>query len=452
MATNVRERTREIVRHFKGHVFYVDRYPRGYLFGFDEAKGIWREVQGEVEKLLREKLPPKLLHMGFIREVMADLCQSLYRPNAPEEPPWNLINFTNGVWDIKADKFIKNQRSLLEPPFFLSCIPHKFDPSNGSDPGRIDKVFEDWVASDYKILLYEVAGYILLRCHFAKKFFIPYGPGDNGKTTYAELLRRFVGRENCSALSMDEIMSDRFALSSLRGKLINISGELVPTLKRTDRIKLLTGGDEIFAQEKFNKGFFFKPYAKLLFMGNTIPSTPDSTDAFYIRPIIIPFPNVIPPEKKNPKLIDEITGKELQGLLTKVILEMLPAFIERDFRFSVDPSVDELRNQWESLSNPVQTFLKEHLSPSEGEEFVPNFVLHKCYRAYCEVNGLRQLNDREFADCMKKEGHKPETKRLSPEKIEDYKKAGFPITSPASPCRGWQVHGFAWREVWYDML
>jgi putative DNA primase/helicase len=251
---------------------------------------------------------------------------------------------------------------------------------------------------------------------------------------------------------MDEIMSDRFALSSLRGKLINISGELVPTLKRTDRIKLLTGGDEIFAQEKFNKGFFFKPYAKLLFMGNTIPSTPDSTDAFYIRPIIIPFPNVIPPEKKNPKLIDEITGKELQGLLTKVILEMLPAFIERDFRFSVDPSVDELRNQWESLSNPVQTFLKEHLSPSEGEEFVPNFVLHKCYRAYCEVNGLRQLNDREFADCMKKEGHKPETKRLSPEKIEDYKKAGFPITSPASPCRGWQVHGFAWREVWYDML
>jgi len=449
---NVRRLTQKIVDHFERHIFYVDRYPRGYLFGFDGSKGIWREVTGEVEKFLREKLPTKLLHMSLIREVMADLCQSLYRHTTPEEPPWNLINFTNGVWDIKADRFIENQQSLHQPPFFLSRIPHQFDPSNDSDPGRIDEVFEDWVTPDYKILLYEVAGYTLLRCHFAKKFFIPYGPGDNGKTTYAELLRRLVGRENCSALSMDEIMSDRFALSSLRGKLINISGELVPTLKRTDRIKLLTGGDEVFAQEKFNKRFFFRPYAKLLFMANTIPSTPDSTDAFYIRPIIIPFPNVIPPEKKNPKLIDDITGKELQGLLTKLISEILPVFIDRDFRFSVDPSVDELRNQWESLSNPVQTFLKEHLSLSEGEEFVPNFVLHKCYKAYSEVNKLPQLNDREFADYMKKEGHKPVTKRLSPAKIEDYKERRFPTTSPTSPCRGWFIHGFTWCDMWYDVL
>lgn len=442
MAVNVRKLTGKIFDHFNGNVFYVDRYPRGYLFGFDGSKRIWREVTGEVEKFLREKLPPKLLNAGFIREVMADLCQSLYRRNAPEEPPWNLINFENGVWDLKDDRLIEYHGDDY-PLFFLSCIPHKFDPQDEGNPDRIDGLFEDWVTSEYKIILYELAGYSLLRCNSAQKFFNLYGPGDNGKTTYAELLRLLVGRENCSALSMDEIMNDRFAPSSLRGKLINISGELLPTLKRTDKLKLLTGGDSIFAQEKFKTGFFFTPYAKPVFMGNIVPSTPDSTVGFYRRTLIIPFLKSIPPEKRDPILLDKITKEELQWVLRKIILDVLPVFVERGFKFSIDLSVDELSERWEFLSNPLENFLRPHLSPAEGEEFVPNFVLSKSYKAYCEMNKLPRLNYREFADYMKKEGHKPESKRLSPEKIEDYKKGGYPATSP---CRGWRVHGFTWCD------
>jgi putative DNA primase/helicase len=440
VAANAREFTQKIYEHFDGNILYVGRYPRGYLFGYDRSRGIWQEISGAVEKLLRRKLPDKLLSRGFIGEVMGDLCQYLYRPDVPEEPPWNLINFENGVWDVKGDKFVERSQDDC-PPFFLSRVPHKFNPQDGGKPDRIERFFEDWVTPEYKILLYELGEYSLLRCNSAQKFFNLYGPGDNGKTTYAELLRRWVGRENCSALSMDEIMNDRFASSSLRGKLINISGELLPTLKRTDKLKLLTGEDSIFAQEKFKAGFFFTPYAKPVFMGNIVPSTPDSTIGFYRRTLIIPFLKPIPPEKRDPQLLDKITEKELQRLLRRIILDILPAFVERRFKFSIDLSADELRGRWESLSNPVQTFLKVHLSPSEGEEFVPNFVLGKCYKAYCEMNKLPQLNYREFADYMKKEGHKPESKRLSPEKIEDYRKNGFQATSP---CRGWRVNGFTW--------
>jgi len=334
------------------------------------------------------------------------------------------------------------REDIKEHPFFLFRVPHIFNPQSSKRPELIDSLFSDWVSPEYVPVLYEILGYTLLRCQYAKKFFILYGPGDNGKTTYAELLRIFVGRNNCSALSMDEIISDRFAVASLMGKMANISGELVPTIKRADRLKLLTGGDEIFAQEKFQAGFFFTPYAKLLFMGNSIPSTPDSSRGFYERTLIIPFLNNFPPEKRNPRLLERLREEEMEGLLGKIITETLPAFIKRGFRFSVDYPFDELRRRWDSLSNPLDGFFRKHLVPNEGRYFVPNFVIFKSYEAYCQKTNTTRLGHREFADYLKKEGYKRDTKRLNDEEIKIYKTRGF---EPSTPCRGWWMYGSDWR-------
>jgi putative DNA primase/helicase len=234
---------------------------------------------------------------------------------------------------------------------------------------------------------------------------------------------------------MDEIMGDRFALSLLRGKLINISGELSPTLKRTDQIKLLTGEDPVFAQEKFKTGFSFIPYAKLIFMGNIVPSTSDSSAGFYRRTLILPFLNTIPPEKKDPQLLNKITEEELQALLKKATLEILPPFIERGFRFSVDPSIEELRDQWEDFSNPLRAFVEEYFEPAPGaKEFLPNSVLNQVYEIYCRKKGLTRPNSREFSDQMGKEGFTPDLHRLSSSEIDRFQQMGF---SASSPCRGW---------------
>jgi len=439
---NPRQISDEIKRKYDQKIFYAYRYPNGYLFGFDKSKGIWREVSGEVEMSLRKRLPSNHLSVHTVREIMADLCQSLYREKMPSEPPWNLINFVNGVWDAKEKGFVKCGGNGDDPPFFLSRIPHKFNLDVDRNPTLIDSLFEDWVGSERKVLLYEMVGYTFLRCNLAKKFFILYGPGDNGKSTFASLLRKILGGDNCSALSMDEIMSDRFASSSLLGKMVNISGELVPNLKRTDKLKLLTGGDEIFAQKKFREGFFFTPYTKLIFMGNSIPSTPDSTPAFYLRTLIIPFLNLFPPEKRDTHILDRIEEKEIERVLAKVIMDILPSFIERGFKFSLDPSVDELRRQWDSLSNPFQDFLREHLIPAEEKEFVPNFVLNESYKAFCQKNRLPQLNSKEVAICMRKEGYEPDTRKLSRKEEEKFKEMGFKITSPTH--RGWWIHGSQW--------
>lgn len=433
MKINPRPFTEKIKHRFDGNVFYFERFPRGYLYAYNKSKGIWEEVSAEVEKILRQTLSGDNLSLNAIRQVMGDLCQSLYRRDSPEEPSWNLINFENGVWDVKEGRFVTVQ-SGDEPPFFLSRIPHRFDPKGHADPGRIDRIFEDWVSAEYKILLYEIPGYALLRCQSAQKFFNLYGPGDNGKTTFVGLLQRVIGIDNCSSLSMDEIMSDRFALSSLRGKLVNITGELSPTLKRTDKMKLLTGGDLVFAQEKFKAGFSFMPYAKLIFMGNVVPSTPDSSPGFYRRTLIIPFLNTIPPEKRDPELLAKITEEEVHGLLKKVMLKILPAFVERRFKFSVDPSVDELSKKWEEFSNPLDNFIEDCFEPALEPGFLPNAALNPIYEDYCKRKGIPRLNTKEFSDQMRKKGFIPENRRLSESEMEKFKKMH---PSLSSPCRGW---------------
>ena len=56
-------------------------------------------------------------------------------------------------------------------------------------------------------------------------------------------------------------------------------------------LKNSAGGDPIPAERKFQPPFKFVNYAKLLFSANEMPHTPDETDAFFARPIIINFPN-----------------------------------------------------------------------------------------------------------------------------------------------------------------
>jgi len=420
-----RQITNKIIQKYQSNIFYVHRYPNGFLYGRDESTNTWREISGEVEKMLRETYECDAHH---IREVIADLCQLLYRPELPPEPPWYLINFKNGVYDLKENRI----RDPHPEEFFLTQIPHRLDLEVKGTPDIIDRLFSDWVSPDFKELLYEMVGYFLLRSNGAKKFFNFNGEGNNGKSTCAELIRRILGCANCSALSLDDIIFDRFSLVFLQGKLLNITGELIANIRRADRLKLLTGGDSVFVQEKFKQGFFIQPYTRFLFMGNLVPATCDTSEAFYDRTLVVPFPNNLK-DKKDPRVLDKITPEELQRLLKKLTIEVIPRLIERNFRFCIDLSVEESREKWEDLSNPIRGFKRQFFKDAPGNyEFVPSAVLFQLWEQYRRQNKIRQISQRELGEFLRREGFINEIRRLSEEEQKRYRQ--LPII-----CRGWSI-------------
>jgi phage/plasmid-associated DNA primase len=62
--------------------------------------------------------------------------------------------------------------------------------------------------------------------------------------------------------------------------------------------------------------FYFVNYSKQIFSANTIPKTPDETDAFFARQIIINFPNQFFGDNIDYYIIDKLTtAEELSSLL-----------------------------------------------------------------------------------------------------------------------------------------
>jgi putative DNA primase/helicase len=99
-------------------------------------------------------------------------------------------------------------------------------------------------------------------------------------------------------------------------------------LRNTGVLKKLTDGDYIPAERKFKSPFKLVNYAKLIFLANQIPITPDETDAFFARLIIINFPNQYLGDKADPYLIEKLTTEqELSGLL-EVVLKRLPRVLK----------------------------------------------------------------------------------------------------------------------------
>jgi hypothetical protein len=65
-----------------------------------------------------------------------------------------------------------------------------------------------------------------------------------------------------------------------------------------------------FSERKNKNPFSFKPYARLLFSCNEIPRNyGDRSEGFYRRLIIIRFENPVPPEKRDPNLIEKLASE-----------------------------------------------------------------------------------------------------------------------------------------------
>jgi len=293
----------------------------------------------------------------------------------------DVINVKNGLLNLKTGE--------LKPhtPEFLSTvrIPVKYDPN--ADCPKIKKFLSEIVPENESPLLEEIAGYCLYKQYFIKKMIMLVGSGDNGKTTFLNLITALLGKENCSNIAIHELESNRFASSCLYGKLANIYPDLpATTLRTTGKLKALTGGDRIHAEKKFKNTFSFENYAKLLFSANTVPMTYDSTEAFFERWIIVEFPFRFKDnggtKKVDKNLIKKLTTEEeLSGFLN-LALKGLKRLLENG-RFSYNKTAEEIEEEYLRLSNTIYGFVSDWCE-IDVEAWTTKEDLYNAYVKYCK--------------------------------------------------------------------
>ena len=355
-------------------------------------------IEGQVKERLRKRCK-----RGHVGEVLKLVQIGSYEPKEHfiEDP--DVIVLKNGVLKLDEKK-LKSYNAVYNAK---SRLPLKYDPS--ATCPRILKFLSE-VAPDYLEFLQQWTGYHLLKDYRYQRCVVLVGDGDNGKSTYLNLLTAFLGQENVSGQTMYRLTVNRFAPAQLDGKLANIADDIGPEeLKHTSILKMLTGGAWFDVEKKNRDPFYLRNHAKLTFSCNQAPKTPDESLAFYKRFIPLKFNVIVPKEKQDPLLLKKLTTpEELSGFLNWA-LEGLDK-LNKQGGLLEPSSLEERRELYRRMSDPITGFINDCVieDPEEWEEKQDVF---NAFTRYCKDRGFAACSDIKFFKTFRNQTYCREEQR-----------------------------------------
>ena len=248
---------------------------------------------------------------------------------------------------------------------------------------------------DFEIIQ-EWCGYCLLNDTNYSKALLLFGDGENGKSVLLNIIKKFLGSENVTSISLQYLESSPFAPARLFGKTANIFADLPKkALSQTSVFKMTVAGDDISGEKKGKDSFEFKPTAKMMFSCNEIPRTPDRTRGFFRRWIILKFLEHFPEgdPRRDENLFDKLNSKdELEGILNFAV-EGLRKLVEQK-GFTQNMKRHEIQEFWTRSSDSIATFAIDVLEKSIGMSEKKIDVYNR-YEEYCKKNEypLEEINN-----------------------------------------------------------
>lgn len=152
-------------------------------------------------------------------------------------------------------------------------------------------------------------------------FWILFGSGSNGKSTFVDTITALMG-EYAGCVATEALLDQQrentslYYLAILRGKRFVVASEpKINARLASGLIKLITGGDTIAARHPFGRPFNYKPQFKLWISTNERPAINDPTDAMWRRIYAVPWnvkykkPHEVPPDYTGPMVDPQRRGR-----------------------------------------------------------------------------------------------------------------------------------------------
>lgn len=308
----------------------------------------------------------------------------------------HLVCLKNAVYDLRKEILKSHSHKGL----FFSFVDASYDPYNIQSKNHFEMYLDQISDGDkhLKELIMQVIGYILSNSMAAKALFILVGVANSGKSLFGSLLEALLGKENCSHVPLQDIPK-RFQVAELCGKKLNLCMDLshVP-IKDTGLVKLLTGGDMVPAEIKYQNPFSFKNEAKLLFGCNTLPriQSSENTRAFINRLVLIPFRYSVPPEEQDKDLLAKLL-KERNYIVHKAI-QALKHLIQNNYNFPNCKASESLKADYVIKSNNILEFVSEKCNIGHESLRVYSLTLYDKYQAYRNDRGYNRNEIFNFTD------------------------------------------------------
>jgi putative DNA primase/helicase len=365
--------------------------------GFYYENGVYKENAERFIATMCQRLIgiTPILTEHKINEIIGHIRRSCYHDRKEFNPDPSIINVKNGLLNVLTGALIPHT------PDYLSNVQNPVEYNPRADCPAIKKFLIDIHNSEDISTVQELLGYLLLRDNRIQKAFLGVGGGENGKSTEQRLIEAFLGPDNCSHKSWQQLETDRFASSGLEGKLVNLFADLPSNgVDTTTTFKMLTGSDGIDAQRKFKDSYSFISFAKLIFSTNKPPKVENEDSyAFWRRWIILEYPRQFTDADKKPNILQEITTPdELSGLLNYA-LEGLKRLLTNN-KFSYGKSVDEVTEYYMQAADPVYAFASSAKCELKSDAATLKDAVYDAFKDYCGQNKMPILKPNAFARSL----------------------------------------------------
>lgn len=289
-----------------------------------------------------------------------------------------VINLINGRLDLRTHELLPHTPDKID----FVRVPVEYDPKAKCQTldHTISRVFQH--DEELENLFDEAMGYTLIKNCRYRKGFLFLGGGANGKSTILNMIRAFVGMDNCSFLEMDKL-SNRFSTAELEHKLVNIGDDInQKTIGDTGTLKKLFTGEVVTVERKNQHPFALQSHAKLLFSANQMPRIMDKSYGLYSRLAIIPFNARFTPNDPDfdPFIEHKLTTPTaLSALLNRALRGLTRLFKQNHF---TEPRVVELElMKFQAENSTVLYWISEE---EIDLDYLLNHTTHELYNEFNE--------------------------------------------------------------------
>lgn len=361
----------------------------------------------------------------------------------------NIIAFKNALYDVEHDAVLEKTPSTVTTTR-MTNVEYNTDlvEHDQLDTFMFNLFGGQEDDEDMMRFIYEVVGYCLVNNTFAQKFFILYGEGGNGKSSFLQLLTSLLTESNVSNIALIDIGASQFRLAEIVGKYANIGDDIESTdVLNTASLKKIVTGDTIIVEPKHLKPYSYKPHAKLFFSCNTIPRIYDTSTGMKDRLVIIPMTNRIRNTAiATPHIVREIIKSGGLTVLLNRALEGLRR-LRSQGAFTEPPRVTALTASYIKENDQVAQFLDDidngevQITPVYGSELgcdedinilqsvkdVRAKELYEIYQRWAVECGYKYTGKHKFNKRMKALGYTNEKTVRGKASTKPYK-AWQPVT------------------------
>lgn len=297
-----------------------------------------------------------------------------------------ILNLKNTRLNIKTGECMEFTPDAIE----FDRIPVTYDPS--AYCADLDKMLNRVFCGDREIinLFEEMLGSVLIKHARYQKAFLFYGSGSNGKSTILDLIKKFLGPRNYSAIALEKV-TDRFNTAELENKLANIGDDVDNvTLRDTGTLKKLFSGNSIMVERKGERPYTIEPYATHIYSCNSIPRSFDKSDGFYRRWLLIPF-NArfsVDDEDYDPMIEDKITTDEALSYLLNVGIRGAKRLMSKG-KFTEPQSVIDALETYKADNSTVLSWIDDKELNEDYFLSKPRDVFYSEFADWCKVSGIK---------------------------------------------------------------